>query len=147
MKRLSSLESGSPDPALAACCAVVVAILLSASGCATGTSAAVASTYGKASVYRSATAYVDLAPGDAFKPAVELLLGRKDIKITDLVEANTRCTAIMGDRSLTFRVVESGPDRCRLSILVGGGDNPEANQELADQLMQNICRHLGAACE
>ncbi len=147
MKRSSPLESGSPHPVLAACCAVVVAIMLTASGCATGTSAAAASTYGKASVYRSATAYVELAPGAAFKPAVELLLGRKDIKITDLEEASNRCTAVMGERKLTFRVVESGPDRCRLSVLVGGGDDPEANQELADQLMQNICRHLGEACE
>jgi len=116
-------------------------------GCATGTSAVAASTHGRASVYRSATAYVQLAPEQAFDPAVKILLERGDIEITDLKEANNRCKAVVGDRTLTFRVIESGEGRSRMSILIGGGDATEANQQLADALMQQICGRLEVACE
>jgi hypothetical protein len=126
---------------------LVAAIAIGLCGCATGTSAVAASTHGKASVYRSATAYVELAPDKAFNPAVKMLLERGDIEITDLKEANNRCKAVAGDRTLTFRVIESGTGRSRLSVLVGGGDNPDANQELADRLMQQICGRLEVACE
>ena len=131
-------------PAVSALVAVVAIV---AHGCATGTSTVAASTHGKASVYRSATAYVELAPDRAFNPAVKMLLERGDIEITDLKEANNRCKAVAGDRKLTFRVIESGIGRSRLSVLVGGGDNPDANQELADRLMQQICGRLGVACD
>jgi len=127
--------------------AVVTAIAIGACGCATGTSAVAASTHGRASVYRSATAYVELAPGEAFKPAVKMLLERGDIEITDLNEANNRCKAVVGDRTLTFRVIESGEGRSRMSILIGRGDGTEANQQLADALMQQICGRLEVACE
>lgn len=115
--------------------------------CATGTSAVAASTHGRTSVYRSATAYVQLAPEDAFEPAVTLLLEREDIEITDLREAHNRCKAVAGNRKLTFRIIESTDGRSRLSLLVGGGDDPEANQELADKLMRQMCSRLSAACE
>jgi hypothetical protein len=105
------------------------------------------STYGKVSVYRSATAYVRLAPDQVFNPVVEMLLERGDIKITDLKEASNRCRAVTGDRELTLRVIESGTGRSRLSVLVGGGDDPDANQELADTLMQQICGRLTVECE
>ena len=50
--------------------AVMIAIVaIVAYGCATGTSAVAASTHGSASVYRSATAYVQLAPDQAFNRA------------------------------------------------------------------------------
>ncbi len=106
-----------------------------------------ASTHGRTSVYRSATAYVQLAPDKAFNPAVKVLLERGDIEITDLEEAENRCKAVAGDRKLTFRVIESENGSSRLSLLVGGGDDPAANQELADRIMQQICGHLGVVCE
>jgi hypothetical protein len=116
-------------------------------GCAAGATSAAASTYGSASLYRSATAYVQLAPDKAFNPAVKMLLERGDIEITDLKEADNRCKAVAGDRKLTFRVIESVAGRSRLSILVGGGNDPDANQNLADSLMQTICSRLSVACE
>ena len=127
--------------------ALVTAIAIATCGCATGTSAMAASTHGKASVYRSATAYVQLAPEQAFNPAVKMLLERGDIEITDLKEANNRCIAVAGDRKLTFRVIESTEGRSRLSMLVGGGTDPLANEELAARLMQQICGRLGVACD
>ena len=111
------------------------------------TSAVAASTHRSASVYRSATAYVQLEPDQAFNRAVKMLLERGDIEITDLKEANNRCSAVEGDHRLTFRVIESGGGRSRLSMLVGGGDDPDANQELADTLIQAICGRLPTACE
>jgi hypothetical protein len=116
------------------------------SACATGVSAGAASTYGRASIYRSSSAYVQLAPEEAFNPSVEMLLERGDIEITELNESDNRCKAVSGDRKLTFRVIESGTGRSRLSVLVGGGHNPEANQELADTLMEQICGRLTIAC-
>ena len=116
-------------------------------GCATGTSALAASTHGTASLYRSATAYVSLPPERAFNPAVKMLLERGDIQITDLKEADNRCKAVAGDRTLTFRVIESSDGRSRLSLLVGGGSDPEGNQALADELMRAICRRLEVTCE
>ena len=127
--------------------AAVAVVAIVACGCATGTSAAAASTHGRASVYRSATAYVRLAPDQAFNPAVNVLLERGDVEITDLKEANNRCKAVEGDHKLTFRVIESGDGRSRLSMLVGGGDNPDANQELADDVNRKICAHLPVPCE
>jgi hypothetical protein len=127
--------------------ALVTAIAIGACGCATGTSTVAASTHGRASVYRSATAYVQLEPDKAFNPAVKMLLERGDIEITDLKETNNRCKAVAGDRKLTFRVIESANGRSRLSMLVGGGDDPDANQELADRMMQQICARLAVACE
>lgn len=106
-----------------------------------------ASAYRKASVYGTATAYVRLAPGDAFERAVEILAELEDIEITARDEVSTRCTAVAGNRALTFRVFESDVGRSRLSLLVGGGDDPVANEEMANRLMQEICGHLDAACE
>jgi len=127
--------------------ALVAAIAFGACGCATGTSAVAASTHRKASLHRSASAHVQLAPDDAFVPAAELLLEREDIEITDLNQARNQCKAVAGDRKLTFRVIESGAGGSRLSMLVGGGHDPEANQELADELVKEICGRLGVACE
>lgn len=127
--------------------ALVAVVAIVACSCATGTSAVAASTHGKASVYRSATAYVQLAPDQAFKLAVNVLLERGDIEITDLNEANNRCKAVEGDHKLTFRVIESGDGRSRLSMLVGGGDNPDANQKLADDVIRRICARLPMPCE
>jgi hypothetical protein len=76
-----------------------------------------------------------------------MLLERGDIQITDLEEADNRCQAVAGDQKLTFRVIESTEERSRLSLLVGGGDDPVANQELADRLMRQICGGLGVACD
>jgi hypothetical protein len=137
-------QSGVSTPVVIAVVAVVAIV---AYGCATGTSAVAASTHGSASVYRSATAYVRLVPDQAFNPAVKMLLERGDIEITELKEVNNRCKAVAGDRTLTFRVIESGAGRSRLSMLVGGGDDPDANQELADSLMEQICGRLGVACD
>ena len=131
-------------PAVSALVAVVAIV---AHGCATGTSTVAASTHGKSSVYRSATAYVELAPDRAFNPAVKMLLERGDIEITDLKEANNRCKAVEGDRKLTFRVIESSGGRSRLSMLVGGGDDPDANQALADDMIRRICARLPVPCE
>lgn len=126
---------------------LAAALALGVSGCATGTSAVAASAHGGASLYRSATAYAQLAPNEAFNPAVEMLQERDDIEITDLAESDNRCKAVAGDRKLTFRVIESANGRSRLSILVGGGDDPEANQELAESLMHDICARIGPVCE
>lgn len=104
-------------------------------------------TYQKGSVYRSATAYVALAPEEVFNPAVKLLLERGDIDITKLKESESRCSAVVGNHKLTLRVVEAGPGRSRLSMLVGGGHDPEANQEMADELVRRICSRLSVQCE
>lgn len=127
--------------------ALLVATALVACGCATGTSAVAGMTYQKSSVYRSATAHVALAPEDAFNPAVKLLLERGDIDVTKLKESESRCSAVAGKHKLTLRVVEAGPGRSRLSMLVGGGHDPEANQELADELVRRICSRLSVQCE
>ena len=127
--------------------AVMGVFLAGASACALGASMGAASTHGGATLYRSATAFVQLAPDRAFNPAVKVLLERSDIEITDLKEANSRCKAVVGDRTLTFRVIESGEGRSRMSILIGRGDGTEANQQLADALMQQICGRLEVACE
>ena len=88
-----------------------------------------------------------LAPDQAFNPAVEVLLERGDIEITDLKEADNRCRAVVGDHKITFKVVASGAGLARLSMVVGGGDDPGVNQELADSLMRGICSRLPVACE
>jgi hypothetical protein len=116
-------------------------------GCSAGTSSVAASAYRKAAAYGSSKAYVQMVPEDAFDPGVAMLSQLEDAEITALDEDFTRCTATFGDRALTFRVFESGEGRSRLSLLVGGGDDAVANQELADQLMKKICKHLEAACE
>ena len=106
-----------------------------------------ASAYGKGSVYRSASATVQLAPDRVFNPGVKMLLERGDIEITDLKEHDNRCRAIAGDRKLTFKVVDAGAGRSRLSMVVGGGHDAEANQELAKVLVTAICSRLSVACE
>jgi len=90
---------------------------------------------------------VQLAPDQAFNPAVKILLERGDIEITDLKEHDNRCRAVAGDRKLTFKVVDTGTGRSRLSMVVGGGNDPEANQELADKLVRTICGRLPVSCE
>lgn len=127
--------------------ALYAVIAIGTCGCATRTSAVAASTYGRATVYRSANAYVQLAPDQAFKPVVEMLLARSDIKITELEEADNRCSAVSGDHKLTLRVIESGDGRSRISILVGGGNDPNENQDLADDLIWRICARLGTVCD
>jgi hypothetical protein len=122
-------------------------IAIGTCGCATGTSTMAASTHAKSSLYRSASATVRLTPEHTFEPAVTLLLERDDIEITVLTEADNRCQAIAGSRKLTLRVIKVDDERSRLSLLVGSGDDPEANQELAEILIQDICARLEAACE
>lgn len=139
-----SLEWAAEGAALGA---LLIATALAACGCATGTSAVAGTTYQKSSVYRSATARVALAPEDAFNPAVKLLLERGDINITKLKESENRCSAIVGSHKLTFRVIEAGPGRSRLSLMVGGGHDPAANQDLADELVRGICSRLSVQCE
>jgi len=106
-----------------------------------------ASTAGKVSAHRSATASVALAPEDVFEPAVTILLERDDIEITALDEAANRCTAVSGDVTITLWVIASAPGRSRLSIMVGRGTDADANQALADRLAGTICLKLGPACE
>lgn len=139
MREVPGLKAG-----VGALCTVIV---IGASGCSSGASTMAASTYGRASLYRSATATVRLASEDAFERAVKLLLERDDIQITELMEADHRCRAIVGNLEVGVRVIEVDGDRSRLSLLVGGGDDPEANQELADSLMKDICARLGTTCE
>jgi hypothetical protein len=110
-------------------------------------SAVGASTYQKSTVYRSAAATVDLGPDDAFEAAVKLLLERDDIEITELEEGANRCTARAGDHKLTLRVTAVGPGRTRLSMLVGGGRDAEANQHLADEIVVEVCARLGKTCD
>jgi hypothetical protein len=126
---------------------LVAALTVGSFGCAAGTSTVAASAYRKAAVYGTSKAYVQMAPEDAFKPGMAILAELEDTKITALDEDSTRCTAAHGDRMLTFRVFVSGDGRSRLSLLVGGGDDAVANQELADQLMKKICEQLDATCE
>lgn len=90
---------------------------------------------------------MQLAPDQAFNPAVKILLERGDIEITDLKEHDNRCRAVAGDRKLTFKVVDTGTGRSRLSMVVGGGNDPEANQDFADNLMHAICGRLPVSCE
>jgi uncharacterized Zn finger protein len=112
-----------------------------------GTSAVGASTYQKASTYRSAAATVDLPPEDVFEAGVELLLKRKDIEITELEEGANRCVARAGDHTLTFRVTAVSPGRTRLSMLVGGGRDTEANQTLADEIVEEVCARFAKKCD
>jgi len=127
--------------------ALLIAVAIGAAGCATGASVIAASAYRKASVYGTSTAYAQIAPEDAFSPGLAVLAEQDDVQITAVDEGSTRCTAASGDLVLTFRVFPSGDDRSRLSLLVGGGDDADANQELADRLMQQICGRLDASCE
>ncbi len=147
MKRSTLTDAPDWARASVARCALVVAMVITAGGCATGASTVAGSTSGKISVHRSATAYVALAPEDAFEPAVTLLLERDDIEITTLDEAANRCTAVSGEMTITLRVIQSTPGRSRLSIMVGRGTDADANQALADRLVRTICLSLGAACE
>ena len=127
--------------------ALLATVVLWVSACATGTSIFGASTYGKASVYRSASAYVRLPADQVFNAVVKMLLERGDIELTDLKEAENRFRAVAAGRKLSFRVIESTNEKSRLSLLVGSGDDPEVNQELADRLMQQICGRLEVPCE
>lgn len=131
----------------AALVALLGLVTIGAGGCAMGTSAVGASTYQKSSVYRSASATVDLGPEDAFGAAVKLLLEREDIEITELEEGANRCSARVGDHTLTLRVTAVGPGRTRLSMLVGGGRDAEANQNLADEIVDEACARLGNICD
>ena len=134
------------------CRAAVLVVLLGlaaigAGGCAMRISAAGASTYQKSSVYRSAAATIGLNPEDAFDAAATLLLEHGGIEITKLEERENRCSAVAGEHKLTLRVTEVGPGRTRVSILVGGGRDAEANQRLADEIVEEICARLGTTCE
>jgi hypothetical protein len=131
----------------AALVALLGLVAIGTTGCAMGTSAVGASTYQKASIYRSAAATVDLGPEDAFEAAVKLLLERDDIEITELEEDANRCSARAGDQTLTLRIIEVGSERTRLSLLVGGGRDTESNQDLADEMIAEVCARLGSACD
>jgi hypothetical protein len=126
--------------------ALLASMMMCTSACATRASVVAASTYGGASVYRSATAHVELPPDRAFNPAAKMLLERGDIEITDLKEAENRCRAVSGAHTITLRVIESSGGRSRISILVGGGDDSDASQVLADDLISRICARLGTTC-
>jgi len=147
VRRTSLTETPKRAGAVVARCALVVALVITAGGCAAGASTVAGSTSGKVSVHRSATAYAALAPEDAFEPAVTILLERDDIEITALDEAANRCTAVSGEVTITLRVIQSTPGRSRLSIMVGRGTDADSNQALADRLVRAICLSLGAACE
>ena len=147
MRRTSLTEKPGRAGAVVARCALVVALVITAGGCAAGASSVAGSTSGKVSVHRSATVYVALAPEDAFEPAVTILLERDDIEITALDEAANRCTAVSGEVTITVRVIESTPGRSRLSVMVGRGTDADANQALADRLVGDLCLRLGVACE
>ena len=99
---------------------VVAVVVIIGSGCATSTSTVAASTYRQFSLYRSASAAVRQPPDHSFELAAAFLLERGDIEITHLNEAHRQCTAVAGDRTLTFRVIDAGSGRSRLSMLVGG---------------------------
>jgi len=146
MTHSASITMDSCLPSLAVS-GLLIAVAAGAYGCATGTSTVAASAYRKAAVYGTSKAYVRTAPEDAFKDGVRVLGELADTEITALDEKSTRCAAVHGDRVLTFRVFESGDGMSRLSLLVGGGDDSVANQELADRLMREICRRLDVACE
>jgi hypothetical protein len=128
---------------------VVAAIVaaLTAIGCALGGATGAASTSGAASRYRTASVLVAVEPEKAFKSAVTVLLERGDVEITNLTESKNRCRAAVGRQKLSLRVLESGPDRSRLSLMVGGGDDPSTNLELAEDLLQAICDGLPVSCE
>jgi len=104
-------------------------------------------THAAASTYRSATAYVELSPEDAFEASTRMLLDRDDLEITALDEAGRRCTASMGAHTVTVRVIESTPVRSRLTVTVGGGDEPASNESLATALVRDVCKRLPVPCE
>jgi len=131
----------------AALVALLGLVTIGAGGCAMGTSAVGASTYQKSSAYRSAAATVDLGPEDVFEAAVKLLLEREDIEITELEEGANRCVARAGDHTLTLRVTAVSPGRTRLSMLVGGGRDAEANQTLADEIVEGVCARFAKKCD
>ena len=120
---------------------------LLATGCATRTSTMAASTHAAASTYRSATAYVELSPEDAFETATRTLLDRDDLEVTALDEVGRRCTASMGAHTVTTRVIESTPVRSRLTVTVGGGDDTVSNESLATALLRDVCKRLPVPCE
>jgi hypothetical protein len=106
-----------------------------------------ASTHAAASTYRSATAYVALSPDDAFETAARILLDRNDLEITALDDVVRRCTADMGTNTVTVRVIESSPGRSRLTVSVGGGDEPGSNESLATAVLRDVCERLSVPCE
>jgi len=122
-------------------------VAIGSTGCATGVSSVAASTYQKASTYRSAAATVDLPPEDVFEAGVEVLVEREDIEITELEEGANRCSARVGDHTLTLRVIEVASDRTRLSLLVGGGRDTESNQTLADEIVEEVCARFAKKCD
>jgi hypothetical protein len=75
------------------------------------------------------------------------LLEREDIEITELGEAGNSCKAVAENRTLTLRVIESAPGRSRLSLMVGGGSDGDANDRLAKDLLVAICGRLSGARE
>jgi hypothetical protein len=106
-----------------------------------------ASTHAAASTYRSATAYVALSPDDAFETAARMLLDRNDLDITALDEVGMRCTATMGPRTVSVRLIESTPGRSRLTVSVGGGDEPGSNESLATAVLRDVCGRFPVPCE
>ena len=127
---------------------LVVAVAVEGTvGCAAGSSLVAASAYRKASVYGTSKAYVQMPSAEAFKSGAAVLAELENVEITAMDEDSTRCAATQGDRVATFRVFEAAEGRSRLSLLVGGGEDADANQELADQLMRNICERLDTGCE
>jgi hypothetical protein len=127
--------------------ALVVEVAIASCGCVTGSSLVAASAYRKASVYGTSTAYVRMEPKDAFTSGVAVLAAIEDVEVTAMDEDSTRCAAAHGDLVATFRVFEAGEGRSRLSLLVGGGYDADANQELADRLIQRICGRFPEGCE
>jgi hypothetical protein len=135
------------SPAGAVFVLIVAAVTMATTGCLTATSMVASSAYRKASVYGTSNAYVPVVPEVAFERGVAALAGLEDVEITAVDEVTTRCTADQGDRVLTFRVFESTSGRSRLSLLVGGGDDADTNQRLADELMEKICGRFSGGCE
>lgn len=140
-------ERTSRRPVIPGLGVLALAVVIGASGCAAAASTTAASTYRKVSLYRSAAAYAPQASDEVFDSAAKLLLDRDDIDITDLNEAHRQCTAVAGDRTLTLRVINAGPGRSRISLLVGGIEDDAGSQALADGLLEAICSRLAVPCE
>jgi hypothetical protein len=124
-----------------------LATVVGVCGCAARTSVIASSTHGRASNYRFATTYVEMVPEEVFDTAVTMLRESGDIEVTDLNEPDNRCGAVSGDLKLTFRVLEATEGRSRLSAMVGGGHDPDGNQELADTMIRRVCERLPEPCE
>jgi hypothetical protein len=88
-----------------------------------------------------------MVPDDAFAAAANLVRDRDDLGETAFDEAGRRWTGDMRTHTVTVRVIESTPGRSRVTVTVGGGNDPVTNESLAAELLRDVCARFPVPCE